>query len=369
MRLIVDEGYHPQLGARALKRAIEKYLVQPIGARLAALPPAAPIVVHLTIDNKKIAVNIEEIKLTATKKSVWQTHDFTNVDNELDSIEDALDRFENEIAMFKPNGEADFKNEHQARYFLIREHIKRIERMIERAEKWFKREKLTDKSEQKRSSNRSRSERQLVTLKHANINSREVLHAPNVTFKLKELAVENRIFGEQLEDYLQDIWRETALLQILIQNLEHPQIEHCELKIRANDENSLLFATNLLKLYKNLFENEIGLKTSEIKIHDEISTLVVDGFYAADFVKFETGKHLIVSVRDGFVPLDIEVETTNASYVSDKNMPVIRIYDGHDENFRRVLDVRSELLASDALSVRELRAFVLSGLPAPKELS
>jgi ATP-dependent Clp protease ATP-binding subunit ClpC len=141
LRLIVNEGYHPQLGARALKRAIEKYLTQPVASRLAALSPDAPTVIHIAAENKKIAARVEEIKPTAAiERSVWLTKNFTDVDAELDLITDALDRIEDEIAPLKPKGEVSAHDPRQANYFLVRDQIKRIERMIERAEKWAERE-------------------------------------------------------------------------------------------------------------------------------------------------------------------------------------------------------------------------------------
>ena len=37
---LIELGHHPELGARALKRAIEREVVQPLAARLAAIPPS-----------------------------------------------------------------------------------------------------------------------------------------------------------------------------------------------------------------------------------------------------------------------------------------------------------------------------------------
>lgn len=37
--LVIDAGFHPQLGARALKRTVEEKIVGPVARRLAALPP------------------------------------------------------------------------------------------------------------------------------------------------------------------------------------------------------------------------------------------------------------------------------------------------------------------------------------------
>jgi hypothetical protein len=333
------------------------------------------VIIRITTEDEKIAVNVEEITLPTVDQSAWQTHDFTNINAELDSVEDALDRFENEIADFKPVKEADFTNESQARYFLVREHIKRVERMIERAEKWLNRENnqlLTDSENQKSKSNntstRSRSDRKLATLRESNVNLSEILRSQNLSFRLKEAVEENPMFGERLEDYVQDIWRETALLQVLMQNLLQPSATSCVFKIKAMDESGRRYAENLLKLYKTLFESEIGLKTSETKIENNTATLFIEGFYATDFACNEAGKHLIVSARDGIIPLEIAVETKTEDG-QNRTEPIIRIYDELGDNFRFVLDARSALVAKSILSVRELRTFVLAGLSAPAELS
>jgi ATP-dependent Clp protease ATP-binding subunit ClpC len=47
MQRIVDAGYHPHFGARALKRAIERQLVQPVAASLAGVAPELPSVISI----------------------------------------------------------------------------------------------------------------------------------------------------------------------------------------------------------------------------------------------------------------------------------------------------------------------------------
>ena len=47
MERIVDAGYHPHFGARALKRAIERQLVQPVAASLADVKPELPAVISV----------------------------------------------------------------------------------------------------------------------------------------------------------------------------------------------------------------------------------------------------------------------------------------------------------------------------------
>src|SRR5262249_25113687 len=45
MERIVDAGYHPHFGARALKRAIERQLIQPVAASLANFKAELPAVI------------------------------------------------------------------------------------------------------------------------------------------------------------------------------------------------------------------------------------------------------------------------------------------------------------------------------------
>ena len=360
MRLIVNEGYHPQLGARALKRAIEKNLIAPLAAQIAALPPDAPMIIHISAKNAKIAARVEGIKPAEIETSVWLTRDFSDVDRELDLIADALDRIEDEIEHLKPRGEIVAHDAQQARYFLLREQILRVERMIERAEKWAEREVQSPKSKVQSPAVRSRSQRNLVALRESGVDFSKLLGASNLAFRLKELAAENRVFGERVEDYLQDIWRETALLQAAVENREKPNAARCVLTIAASG--SVDAGIKLVALYEKLFADEIGLKIVETKAEGNVWQLVLEGFYASALANAEVGTHLFVSLHEGFVPLEI--------YVDEKpeKMPVVRLYDSRGRDLMFALDFRSGLMVSDRLTIRELRAFVLSGLPAPKEL-
>jgi hypothetical protein len=44
---VVDAGYHPRLGARALKREVERQIAGPVARRLAAMPPGEPTVIDV----------------------------------------------------------------------------------------------------------------------------------------------------------------------------------------------------------------------------------------------------------------------------------------------------------------------------------
>ena len=58
---LVTLGYHPQMGARALKRAIERELAQPLARRLAATPPGSTTLASLGADDHQFHLHLETI--------------------------------------------------------------------------------------------------------------------------------------------------------------------------------------------------------------------------------------------------------------------------------------------------------------------
>ena len=373
---IVDEGYHPELGARALKRAIEKNLTQPVAARLSALKTTAPTIIKISRDNDKFVTQVEEIKPLASENSIWQAHDFSDVQTELDKIEDVLNRIEDGIENLKPSGEIIPNDENQTRWFLALEYIKRIERMIERADTWKK---------PKNQKPKTKDQRQLVSLKESEIDFSEFLSSSNLSFRLKELAAENKSFGETAADYVQDIWRETSLLQAVANNLAKPLNSKCVIAFRCAD---LYFGKTVIPEimvnYRKLFGQELGLKVSDFEpkniksdYHEQFLTL--EGVFAFDLANAESGNHVFVSKRGDFTPIEIEVYELQENQTL-KDFP--QIYRKSIENARKndfnvvriynerllALDFRTALLTQSNLTFRELRTFILSGLAKPKEL-
>ena len=53
---VIDAGFHPQLGARALKRKVEEKIVGPVARRLAALPPEGLTLIRV---NENLEVRVE----------------------------------------------------------------------------------------------------------------------------------------------------------------------------------------------------------------------------------------------------------------------------------------------------------------------
>lgn len=377
MRKIVDEGYDPQMGARALKRAVEKNLIQPVAARLAALKSSAPTIIKVGQDGEKLTTGVEEIKPLAAAKSVWTTRDFSDAAAELDKIEDALNRIEDAIDHLKPRNEIAPHDERQARYFLVMEYVRRVERMIERADGW---------KQSKVSSPKSKAQRQLVSLREAGVDLAEILSDANLAARLKEMASENRAFGETAADYAQDIWRETALLEAVTANLEKPLTAQTVMAFRAADSSFGKAAIpDLRARYEKLFAQELGLKVSAFEPDSGDADyfemfLLLEGAFAFDLANAEAGNHVFVSRRGDFAPIEIaafeigrnqtpkdfpEIRREISGGKSHGDFGVVRIYNERGN----ALDFRCGLLTREKLSFRELRTFVLSGLKLPVEIS
>ena len=375
---IVDEGYDPQSGARALKRAIEKNLIQPVAARLAALKSSAPTIIKISHISGEFLTEVEEIKPLAAANNIRATRDFSDIQTELDKIEDALNRIEDAIDNLKPSGEITPNDENQARYFLVMEYVKRVERMVERADGWQKSRVKSPKSKVQK--------RQLVSLRESEIDFAEIMSDANLSVRLKEMAVENRAFGETAADYVQDIWRETAFLQTISENLNKPMTARSVLAFRCAD---IYFGKtaipDLLENYVKFFGQELGLKVSEFDAKSGGTDyfemfLSLEGRFALDLANADAGNHVFVSRRGDFTPVEIKAfeiaehqtladfsliyrESLNDKRRTDFN--VVRIY-----NERGIaLDFRSQLLTREKMTFRELRTFILSGLKLPEELT
>jgi len=103
MSRIVEQGYHPDLGARALKRAIERQLTGPIAARLAALAPDAPTVVSIYPSGAGgIAPQVQPLVNAAPIDPPLSDRELEDLDLILDRVEDYLNDAEAASAATEP---------------------------------------------------------------------------------------------------------------------------------------------------------------------------------------------------------------------------------------------------------------------------
>ena len=69
---LVKLGYHPQLGARALKRVVERELAQPLARQLAATPPGTPTMATFAAHDGQFYLRLEPLRMAPQTVS-WAT--------------------------------------------------------------------------------------------------------------------------------------------------------------------------------------------------------------------------------------------------------------------------------------------------------
>jgi hypothetical protein len=135
---LVELGLQPQLGARALKRVIEREVAQPLAAELAVRAPGNPLFIEMDHDGTGFKLHTRELRPMA--RAVFWPEILSGGGvppaTVLDAAYEALDRLADAIESQAPDGVVDLHalTPEQARYYQCREQVKRVERLLQAAE-------------------------------------------------------------------------------------------------------------------------------------------------------------------------------------------------------------------------------------------
>ncbi|HOY56794.1 MAG TPA: AAA family ATPase [Verrucomicrobiota bacterium] len=102
---LVTEGYHPQLGARALKRAFDRLLVRPLGARFASLAPGAACLATIHPRGNGLAVEVTPLKRAEPRGGIVSSLDVSDRTAILERVAAALSRLRSQLPA--PGGQVD----------------------------------------------------------------------------------------------------------------------------------------------------------------------------------------------------------------------------------------------------------------------
>lgn len=128
---LVRAGYHPELGARALKRVVEQELAQPLADRLAAMAPGAPAMVCVTEHDGGLSVNTHAL-IEAKRRPQSAILDSTR-EILVQAAKRFLDRARARIASLepaRPMAVGDIRPEHHA-YVTLTEQLRHVERLYQ----------------------------------------------------------------------------------------------------------------------------------------------------------------------------------------------------------------------------------------------
>lgn len=372
---VVEAGYHPLLGARALKRAVERHITQPLGAQLAGLSLNAPAAITLSSGaDQKLQLAVQEIVPGTPAPALFAVND---TDALLDSVDDFLNRVETDLEAARPAGPVNYdaRDSSTSRFFIAREYIQRLERMMQRATRWR---------------DKGGNERQLYSLQKltgekASAGAGELfaqlLDAGQQGRKLlSEWALQLEPMGATVSDYLRDITREASLLEALVTSADAAGL----LVIQPLDGAGNKLAQNLATQYARLLEAEIGVSVARLMPFDfnrlqfrPWAALAARGPHAVALLRSEIGLHagydengLLALLQVSFVALAADADLAAALETftppaAGQLSPVLRFYT-HNGG---ALDFRGGLLAAgNALHDGALRTFMLAGLTLPEEM-
>jgi ATP-dependent Clp protease ATP-binding subunit ClpC len=386
---IIDRGFHPQLGARALKRAIESELAQPVAKYLSSAQPASPTVINVLPAPGALRVEIQElVEVTPPERSI--AHLMQDPPAALARIEDFIDRTEMEIARLQPEGaiSIDAVLPQHRRYFALREQIGNLRRSCDRMRGWIE---ASSRARLRLTRNYVRASRRPQVFSHLDQRVRQVwktlFAAEDMHAYLSELAAIAGGAGggnDAFEDQLTDILCETALLSLLASGDDERGHCHALVMIRFLERGLCRRFSSLSSIYFELFSNQFGMDVKYLE-HDKFhpdTWLLVRGWQAVTLAEIEAGTQLFIlndeliePVQISVLPLDPQADpgskivdyrgrTGENGYLQFD--PVIRIH--HNQTAGAIVDLRSGLTTTNSLSPENLRKLLLSALPLPPEL-
>jgi len=398
---LVELGHHPQLGARALKRVVERELARPLAERLVAIPPGAPTRLGFDFDGNAFRLTLQPI-LPASRTALWSDHiplwserksaGGVTPTELLDAIRARLDTLEDRINAIAPTGRIELGQvppEH-AHAIFCREQIKKVDGLMGLAESALTRS--SKKPVRVLNTSRPRS-LNLHVEHHVNIGARRIdsLRATEaLRFELRDIQ-ESDEASELPDSPLASLLREQALLEVMIEGpvnatpfvlvfqgipLTEAQgpIQCVEVYRRILED---CWGYSVESLWPQLATSpETFVNTSlEGSPAQSIQGLIVRGPGARQLLQPQLGLHLR-RLSNGHLRLVqlhlLEIPTAEAARValerlarqtasSDLTAPLIRF----STEGKGYVDYRSGLRLPPEPSTDEWRAAVLSALPLP----
>lgn len=141
MGRLVELGCHARLGARALKRVVEREVAQPLAHRLAALAPGTPAVVRVHLGPEGLKLELQPLRPVA-RSVLWPEAVTRKRDKSqpaafaswlVVAADTFLERMETEIETNAPGSRVELGkvSAEASRYFACREQFKKVERLAQ----------------------------------------------------------------------------------------------------------------------------------------------------------------------------------------------------------------------------------------------
>ena len=398
---LVQLGYHPQLGARALKRVVEREIAQPLATRLANVTDTAPLIAQLHADPTGFELRTRTVEL-APLSVHWPRHARELAQHLaagcpeflLDVIEDVVESTRARLEPEAPSGPIELGRipRQHARYFLCRERLDRIQQLLATVEA------IPDNLRARPTINRRPSPKPVKVVSHSHDATRSRIvrqrAAAALEADLADLADRENPDTASEASGLEALFREIALLHALASGSPEHQVA-LVLESSLSDPEKVDSLGKLSLIHATL-DQFAGFQHEHLRINARRRRLLGTGtdIYVAQGIQLfrilRPGSHwMLVDQPDGAVrfahthvipmdsladaharaealqPADVAPRLEALGLVQFRAravMPSIALFPVIDE----VLDLSSgERLVPNTASHDDARAFLLSSLPLP----
>lgn len=365
---VIDKGYDPVLGARAMKRAIERELTQPAAAKLAELPLDRFTIVNVATEGPALKVAIQSLEqVPPLERHVPEgtpLEQLARLDERLASIEDSF-------AHWRPKGAitAGKITPEQERYYTLHDHAEKLGTELEQ---------LYERYEQSRLARLDSSLTQNIG-KKTRYRAMKIRERLNWTGNFGSQPASSQLAAQSLEEAMSDLFtraepeagngelldleRQLALLHVMA-NAPMDDVP-VYLWIRGYPEGPLnAWSVVLAANYLDRWAEELHLEGTRIKdapglpLADQL--LMLKGTHARTIAEFEAGTHLFSPPHGNMVPVRVCVlrEWPAPATVEDTFPPIIRLYSSQG-----AVDLRTGIVAPKDTLKEALATMTLATLP------
>lgn len=295
---LVSLGHHPQLGARALKRVVERELTQPLAARLAGTTVSVPMVALLDATGSGFELRTRTVELM-TREVDWLTAVTALATGSspcpttvIDAIHEALDRIRSHLESEAPSGPIELGSipRAHARYFLCRERMTRMEEWLEALEE------EPDRRRAKPTIHRRPTSKSSKVVPHSAGSSRSILArqraAASLEADLADLSDRDPLTENRAVSPLMEVTRELAILEALAAG--RPDHQVAIVSWRAIDRADKPYSDLLATLLCGRLANMAGIAVEELLPHGsgEIRFQLIQGINLMRLLP--AGTHLVL---------------------------------------------------------------------------
>ena len=392
MTRIIDEGYHPTLGARALKRSIERHLTKPVATQLAPLQNTTPTIINVHAVAERFGVSVQPLVQAELQSPIVELIQAEEPSWIAEGVDEFLARVDEELAAVQPVGAVSLENiaPEQQRYFALKDQQRRVQKANERLAKMLRAKQrpprvLTSSIQRKPIFKEIRRYWNIGVSFHAQMS--HLLAAQDINQELREILEQSQTEERDVAQQLTDVLREAASLNFLLDDAPDEAPEQAFLYLQQlNPKQSRAWGLNdLATPLARLLQQDFGLEVTAFTMPETSRLtaachgLFLRGRKALTLAQYEHGTLLLSDSGGGFdlvqahvvavspdeAPADVwtRLQTSLVPIA-----PVIRICNENYWERTTVADLRSGLITAKGLAGHELRKFMLSLLPLPEEL-